>query len=185
MKRNLIKAILIMSILAWAVCVLYVLTAPVEAEAIVEEDDHIPGDDALALVRCYMTDEEVQEAYENYYIEQALIAKAHKIENCTVTHYDCCVLCCGKTDSVTASGLQATPGVTVGVDPDVIPLGSDVLVDYGDGEIHYYRADDAGGAVKGNHIDLCVASHDEALQLGRRTTTVYWVAQEEVSSDDA
>ena len=29
------------------------------------------------------------------------------------------------------------------------------------GEIHYYRADDVGGAVRGNHIDLCVDSHDE------------------------
>ena len=37
-----------------------------------------------------------------------------------------------------------------------------------------------GGAVKGNHIDLCVGSHAEALQLGRRTATVYWVDPEEV-----
>ena len=83
--------------------------------------------------------------------------------------------CCGKDDGITASGVQATPGVTVAVDPDVIPLGSDVLVKYGDGEIHYYRADDIGGSVKGNHIDLCVCSHEEALRMGRRTATVYWV----------
>ena len=69
--------------------------------------------------------------------------------------------------------------MTVSVDPDVIPLGTDVLVDYGDGEICYYRADDTGsGAVKGNHIDLCVGSHAEALQLGRRTATVYWIDKE-------
>lgn len=43
-----------------------------------------------------------------------------------------------------------------------------------------YRAEDTGGAVKGNHIDLCVGSHAEALQLGRRTATVYWVDPEEV-----
>ena len=97
-----------------------------------------------------------------------------------VSHYDCCVECCGKDDGITASGRRATPGVTVAVDPDVIPLGSDVLVDYGDGEIHYYRADDVGGAVQGNHIDLCVESHELANQLGMRTATVYWVEQEEV-----
>lgn len=123
--------------------------------------------------------QEVQEDYENEKIEAALLARAHVIEDCVVTHYDCCVECCGKDDGITASGVQATPGVTVAVDPDVIPLGADVLVDYGDGEIHYYRADDLGPA--GDHIDLCVNTHDEALQLGRRTATVYWVAQEEMT----
>lgn len=121
--------------------------------------------------------EEPEEA-ENERIEAALLARAHAIEDVTVTHYDCCVECCGKDDGITASGVLATPGVTVAVDPSVIPLGSDVLVDYGDGEIHYYRADDTGGAVKGNHIDLCVATHEEALQLGRQTATVYWVTAE-------
>lgn len=125
----------------------------------------------------------VQEEPENELIEAALLAQAHVIENCTVTHYDVCVECCGKADGITASGTRATPGVTVAVDPAVIPLGSDVLVDYGDGEIHYYRADDVGAAVKGNRIDLCVSSHNEALQLGRRTAAVYWVAQEEVTGN--
>lgn len=118
------------------------------------------------------------EDFENENIEAALLARAHVIEGVTVTHYDCCVQCCGKDDGITASGVKATPGVTVAVDPTVIPLGSDVLVDYGDGEIHYYRADDTGGAVKGNHIDLCVTSHTVAEQLGRRMATVYWVANE-------
>lgn len=122
--------------------------------------------------------QEVQEDYENEKIEAALLDRAHVIESCVVTHYDCCVECCGKDDGITASGVQATPGITVAVDPNVIPLGADVLVDYGDGEIHYYRADDVGGAVKGSHIDLCVGSHEEALQLGRRTATVYWAAEE-------
>ena len=117
---------------------------------------------------------EPQEDFENERIEDALMSRANVIEGVTVTHYDTCVACCGKDDGITASGVRATPGVTVAVDPTVIPLGSDVLVDYGDGEIHYYRADDVGGAVKGNHIDLCVGSHEEALQLGCRTATVYW-----------
>lgn len=132
---------------------------------------------ATAAETAPATVEEPEEA-ENELIEAALLARAHVIEGVTVTHYDCCIQCCGKDDGITASGRKATPGVTVAVDPNVIPLGSDVMVDYGDGEIHYYRADDTGGAVKGNHIDLCVGSHEEALQLGRRTATVYWVAAE-------
>lgn len=119
---------------------------------------------------------EEPEEPENERIEAALLARSHVIEDCVVTHYDCCVECCGKDDGITASGVRATPGVTVAVDPDVIPLGADVLVDYGDGELHYYRADDVGPA--GDHIDLCVDTHDEALRLGRRTATVYWVEED-------
>lgn len=112
--------------------------------------------------------------------EPLRLDQAHVLENVTVTHYDCCVECCGKTDGITASGVRATPYTTVAVDPSVIPLWADVLVDYGDGAgLRRYRAEDTGGAIKGNRIDLCVGSHAEALQLGRRTATVYWVAQEE------
>lgn len=125
--------------------------------------------------------QEAPEANENELIEQALLSNAVKIENVTMTHYCICRKCCGKSPDdpgygITASGRKATPYVSVAVDPDVIPLGSDVLVDYGDGDIKYYRADDTGGAVKGDHIDLCVGSHQEALQLGIRTATVWVVA---------
>lgn len=143
----------------------------------IEDDGRLSGDDDPATERCYMTPEEVEQA-ENEMIEAALLARATRIDNVTVTHYDCCVECCGKDNGITASGLKATPGVTVAVDPDVIPLGADVLVDYGDGDIKYYRADDVGGAVKGNHIDLCVSSHQEAVELGRKTATVWWVMPE-------
>ena len=83
-------------------------------------------------------------------------------------------------DGLTASGTHATPYSTVAVDPSVIPLGAVLLVDYGDGAgLRRYRAEDTGGAIKGSRIDLCVGSHAEAQQLGRRTATVYWVAREE------
>lgn len=136
------------------------------------DDGRLPGDDIPA--------QEPEEA-ENELIEAALLGRATVLEDVTVTHYDCCIQCCGKTDGITAGGMRAIPNVTVAVDPSVVPLGADVLVDYGDGELQYYRADDTGSGVKGNHIDLCVASHEEALRLGRRTATVYWVATEEVA----
>lgn len=111
--------------------------------------------------------------------EPLRLDQAHVLEGVTITHYDVCSKCCGKTDGITASGAHATPYSTVAVDPSVIPLGAELLVDYGDGAgLRRYRAEDTGGAVKGNHIDLCVGSHAEALQLGRRTATVYWVEVE-------
>lgn len=91
-----------------------------------------------------------------------------------VTYYDCCVLCCGKTDGVTASGAAAVPYVTCAVDPAVIPLGSVVYVDFGGGEVRQYLAQDTGGAVWGRHIDICVSSHEEALALGVRMAKIYW-----------
>ncbi len=178
-KRNLARLFLILSVVAWAVVLaIVVLTAPVKS--IEADDGNIPGDNIPALTRCYMTDAEIQEDFENYHIEQALLGSANKLEYVTVTYYCICERCCGKSPDhpaygITASGLMATPGVSVAVDPSVIPLGADILMDYGDGEIHYYRADDTGCGVAGSHIDVCLESHEKALQAGVKTATVYWV----------
>lgn len=93
------------------------------------------------------------------------------IGECTVTYY-CCepyAHVCGDGDGLTATGLPVTPGV-VAVDPEVIPLGSTVIID---GQA--YLAADTGGAVGGNHVDICVATHQEAEDLGVTTAEV-WVA---------
>lgn len=98
----------------------------------------------------------------------------HIIEDCIVTYYDVCLLCCGKDDGITASGAEAVPYKTCAVDPAVIPLGSSVLVEYGDGTVFHLRAEDTGSGVRGNHVDVCVSGHEEALALGTRRATVYW-----------
>jgi 3D (Asp-Asp-Asp) domain-containing protein len=98
----------------------------------------------------------------------------HMIEDCTVTYY-CCekrAHICGTGDGITATGAAATPGVTCAVDPEVIPYGSIVMVDYGDGVLHEYIAQDTG--ISGAHVDLCVETHSQALALGVETATVYW-----------
>lgn len=174
-----LNAILALILAALAGGVALVVTVKADAAVIDAPDEPLPTVTVFSEV-CLPDAAPVVEPEEpeNELIEAALLARSHRLDNMTVTHYDVCLKCCGKLDGITASGVQATPDVTVAVDPAVIPLGSDVLVDYGDGEIHYYRADDTGGAIKGRHIDLCVSSHEEALQLGVRTATVYWVAQE-------
>lgn len=123
-----------------------------------------------------MLEDAVEEA-ENAKIEAALLKRSVQLQNVTVTHYtkDTCGKAPGDPSyGITASGKYVTPYVTVAVDPRVIPLGSTVMVDYGDGELHYYRAEDTGGAVRGLHLDLCVQNVDEAIALGRRTATVWW-----------
>ena len=82
MKRNLARLILILSVIAWAVIVVSLLVTPVNADAIPseepqEDDGRIPGDDVPATERCYMTDEEVQEDYENQKISEALYASGY------------------------------------------------------------------------------------------------------------
>ena len=147
------------------------------------DDGRLPGDDVPATERCYLTEDEVQEDFENEKIEAALLERSHKLTNVTVTHYCPCQQCCGKPEGhpaygITASGRQLVPGVSVGVDPTVIPLGSTVILDFGDGELQYCVADDTGSGVKGNHIDLAMANHREALEMGVRTATVYWCEEE-------
>lgn len=178
-RRNAILTLILAALTAGVAVVVSVKAVAEEPttppSSAITDDGRLPGDDIPA--------QEPEEA-ENELIEAALLGRATVLEDVTVTHYDCCVQCCGKSPDhpaygITASGRKATPNVSVAVDPSVIPLGADVLVDYGDGELQYYRADDTGSGVKGNHIDLCVASHEEALRAGVKTVTVYWVAQEE------
>ena len=166
-KLNAILTLILAALIAGVALVISAkatTTEPATPSAVISPLDNgrLPGDDTPAQ-------------------EPLRLDQAHVLEDVTITHYDCCVECCGKVDGLTASGTHATPYSTVAVDPSVIPLWADVLVDYGDGAgLRRYRAEDTGGAVKGNHIDLCVGSHAEALQLGRRTATVYWVDPEEV-----
>lgn len=93
-----------------------------------------------------------------------------------VTHYCPCTKCCGQyANGITATGTTATEGRTVAVDPKVIPYGSQVLVRYADGSEHTYIAEDCGGAIKGNRLDVFMASHDAALTAGVKTAEVFLV----------
>lgn len=176
MKRNIARLILIISAIAWLFMVMAVLTdITAKADSDPQDDGRIPGDDIQATERCYMTEEEIQEDFENEYITDALLARSHVIENCTITFYcnEKYPHICGNGDGIAADGTPALAWVTCAVDPDVIPLGSTVMVDLGDGYgLRTLVVNDTG--VKGNHLDICVDSHNFALQLGHQTATVYW-----------
>lgn len=92
------------------------------------------------------------------------------VGECTITAYCPCEACCGQwADGLTATGLPAEPGI-VAVDPEVIPLGSTVVIDG-----QRYLAADTG--VTGQAVDLCLASHQAAEAFGVRTADV-WVCRE-------
>ncbi len=54
------------------------------------------------------------------------------------------------------------------MDPDVIPLGSEVMID---GQV--YIAEDTGGAIKGNKLDLFVGTEADSVQYGVQQHEVY------------
>ena len=83
------------------------------------------------------------------------------------TGYCSCRKCCGKSDGITASGTQAHRG-TIAVDPKVIPLGTRVYIE-GMGE---FRAEDVGGAIKGNKVDIWFPTHIATLNFGRKMVRV-------------
>lgn len=60
-----------------------------------------------------------------------------------------------------ASGAVLEPGKSIAVDPKKIPYGTNVIING-----RKYRADDCGGAIKGNHIDVYFSNHDEAVSFG-------------------
>lgn len=97
----------------------------------------------------------------------------------TVTAYCPCEKCCGAySNGYTATGAKATQGVTIATDPDVIPMGTEVEIDG-----HIYIAQDVGGAISGNRIDLYFDSHEDALQWGVREKTVRWRKDDEDRDD--
>lgn len=68
----------------------------------------------------------------------------------------------------TAMGTMVRYGV-IAVDPDVIPMGTRVFIPgYGEAV-----AEDVGGAIRGNHIDVAFDTHQEALSFGCRNLEVY------------
>ena len=89
------------------------------------------------------------------------------------TAYCPCSQCCGAwADGIVYTGGQATEGQTIAVDPDVIPLGSVVEI-----AGQRYVAEDVGGAIKQNRIDVFFAQHTTALDFGVQQHAVYLVRE--------
>ena len=69
----------------------------------------------------------------------------------------------------TATGTRPKENRTIAVDPNVIPYGSTVYIE----GFGYYIAEDTGGAIKGNRIDIFMIDYDKAIQLGRPKAKVW------------
>ena len=81
----------------------------------------------------------------------------------SVSHYCSCPICTNTPKgSKTATGHIPREGRTVAVDPKIIPLHSVIYVE----DLGTFVAEDVGGGVKGNHLDIYIDDHQRALNLG-------------------
>ena len=90
--------------------------------------------------------------------------------NYKLTYYCSCEICCDVETGITATGTPVVEGQTIAVDPSVIPYGTQVIING-----HVFTAEDCGGAIKGNRIDIYVNDHDRANALGVNYADVYLV----------
>ncbi|MGP4063251.1 LysM peptidoglycan-binding domain-containing protein [Halobacillus litoralis] len=113
--------------------------APAEEEAEAKQTSSQPADDGVAKT-----------------LTMEATAYTASCEGCSGTTY-------------TGIDLNANPDQkVVAVDPDVIPLGSEVYVEgYGKAV-----AGDVGGAINGNRIDVFIPEQSDALDFGRKTVEV-------------
>jgi len=67
------------------------------------------------------------------------------------------------TNNITATGKEIKKGM-IAVDPKVIPLGTKIEIK----DMGIFIAEDTGGKIKGNRIDIYFNSREEARKFGRR-----------------
>lgn len=85
----------------------------------------------------------------------------------TITAYCGCPSCSNGSNR-TASGTVPTQGRTIAADTSILPYGTQVVIG---GAV--YTVEDCGSGVRGNHIDIFFATHDQAVAFGRRTMQVF------------
>lgn len=89
------------------------------------------------------------------------------------TAYCGCRKCNGKWYGYpTASGTDYVEGRTLAVDPDVIPLGTEIFVE----GFGWYVAEDTGNGIDGNRLDMYYDDHGVALEHGVKRVEV-WVKE--------
>lgn len=74
-------------------------------------------------------------------------------------------------DGITSTGTVPKWG-TIAVDPSIIPYGTKIYIPQFN---KYFIAEDCGGGIKGNKVDIFMNSESECNSWGRRTIDIYIV----------
>jgi len=95
---------------------------------------------------------------------------------CTLTAYTSGPESTGKTlgeagYGITSTGVKATQGETIAVDPTQIPYGSHVYIE----GVGYRTAEDTGGAIQGDRIDVYYTDLQTALDFGVKSNVKVYI----------
>lgn len=160
---------ILLIILAVIICVLSMISVALTAHHLVGVAEAEPVQESDVVQETDVVQEDPAEPEK---IEQAI--DWHEMEDVLLTAFCPCELCCGEwADGITYTGVKAQQGVTIAVDPDVIPLGAWVEI-YGT----QFHAEDIGGAIQGNRIDIYFDNHEDAEEFGVHRENVRWYADE-------
>lgn len=136
-------------------------------------EENVIEDTSFQLFEAIQQAKEIVEEEAKKEAEEEAEKPLQYLGNFKLTAYCICFDCCRKRPDdvgygITATGTRATQGRTIAVDNTVIPLGTKVVIDG-----HEYTAEDTGGAIKGNRIDIYLESHEECLNFGVKYKDVY------------
>lgn len=105
----------------------------------------------------------------------ALVTKPVSLGEFKLTAYCSCPICCGEWAYKRPGGVvygaigeELKEDYSIAVDPNVIPYRTEVIIN---GKT--YKAQDCGGAIKGNRIDVYFENHNEALKFGVQYAEVF------------
>lgn len=118
------------------------------------------------IVRYEIPQPEPEIYYDPYTGEEMGAIVETRVFRCTA--YCPCVICCNQYSpdvtggvSHTATGTEPMQGRTVAVDPSIIPYGTRLVIN---GQV--YIAEDCGGAIIGDSIDIFYSNHADAEAFG-------------------
>ena len=113
-------------------------------------------------------EENIEVSVEPVELEETNEPELESLGEFKLTAYCPCTECSGNWGTQTATGAVATEGRTVAVDPSVIPYGTVLMING-----HEYVAEDCGGAIKGNDVDIYFDTHEEADAFGVQYMEVF------------
>ena len=92
-----------------------------------------------------------------------------------ITAYCPCCDCSEGYGKITSTGKIPKQGRTIAVDPKVIPYGTKVKIK----GLGTFIAEDCGGAIKGNRIDIYFESHADTERFGVQKRTVFILGKDD------
>jgi 3D (Asp-Asp-Asp) domain-containing protein len=96
-----------------------------------------------------------------------------------ITAYCPCYECSRGWGFKTSSGRIAQPNHTIAVDKSMIPYFTEISINE-----HIYVAEDTGGAIKGNCIDIFFSTHEEVAAFGVQYIEVYKITHPQNQKGD-